>query len=59
MMTMEITSQVVVLRRSYTLALVCPFGYSEAPQSSLIPKHVMCSNMTDTIKGRFTSARGA
>lgn len=33
MMTAEITSQVVVLQHSYTLALVCPFGYSEALQS--------------------------
>lgn len=33
MMTMEITSQVVVLEHSYTLALVCPFGYSEALRS--------------------------
>lgn len=33
MMTTEITSQVVVLQRSYTLAPVCPFGYSEASRS--------------------------
>ena len=33
MMTTEIKSQVVVLQRSYTLALVCPFGYSEASRS--------------------------
>lgn len=33
MMTTEITSQVVVLQHSYTLALVCPFGYSEASRS--------------------------
>lgn len=33
MMTTEITSQVAVLQHSYTLALVCPFGYSEALRS--------------------------
>lgn len=48
-MTTEITSQVVV-RRTVTLwPLVCPFGYSEAWGSELIPMHVMLSNMTDTI----------
>lgn len=59
MMTTEITSQVVVLQRSYTLALVCPFGYSEALRSKLIPMHVMFSNMTDTIKCCFASVCGA
>lgn len=33
MMTTEITSQVVVLEHGYTLALVCPFGYSVASRS--------------------------